>query len=281
MDNQTKIYNPSFIGRQGLLSFLLTLIKEVIDARELIWRLFLRDFKTKYKQSFLGWGWIFLLPLIAIGTFLLLNQAGAIEIGETPVPYVIFGLIGISLWQIFAGGLSATTGSIVAAGSFVAKIRFPREALVISAMCQTMVEFFIRIILLLLIYLIHGLAPSPWMILLPLLIIPLVLFTLGLGFVTSLLNTIARDIQIFINVILSFLIFLMPIMYVVSENSLLSMVNKFNPVFFLISTPRDIIISGSVSYLYEFFISSIISVIIFFSGWLIFTKAQTKITEVV
>lgn len=282
MNNQTRIYKPLSASEKGLFGFRLTLIKDVINARELIWRLFLRDFKARYKQSLLGWGWIFLLPLLAIGTFLILNQAGAIKIGGgIPVPYIIFGLIGISFWQIFASGLSAATGSIVTAGSFVAKIHFPREALVISAIGQTVVEFFVRMVLLLFIYIIYGLTPSPWIILSPILAIPLILLTLGLGFVTSLLNTIARDIQIFINVVMSFLIFLMPIMYNVSEDSLLFSINKFNPIFFLVSVPRDIIISGSFTHLHEFFVSSIISIIIFFFGWIIFTKAQTKITEVV
>lgn len=279
MGGQIRIYKPASASKKSLFSLFRSMTKDLIDARELTWRLFLRDFKAKYKQSLLGWSWIFLLPLVAVGTFLILSKSGVIKIENLPVPYPIYGLIGISLWQVFAGGLSATTGSIVAAGSFIVKINFPRESLVISAIGQAIVEFLVRIMLLFLVYLIYGLLPSPWIILSPLLILPLILLTLGLGFITSLLNAIARDIQSFVNIAMGFFLFLMPIMYTAPKNGLLHQINKYNPVFFLIAVPRDIIIAGNFSHIEQFLISSTVAIIIFLFGWLVFNKAQMKIAE--
>src|SRR3989304_5129178 len=101
IDKQIKIYKP--VNRTGIGIFRLIpmMSRDLIKARELTWRLFLRDFKAKYKQSLLGWIWIFLLPAVAVGTFFLLNQSSAIRIENIPVPYPVYGLIGISLWQIF------------------------------------------------------------------------------------------------------------------------------------------------------------------------------------
>lgn len=276
-----KVYLPPSADKKGFFCLFPLMMKELIASRELIWRLFLRDFKARYKQSILGWGWIFLVPLVGVGTFLILNQSGAIKIGNTPVPYPIYGLLGISLWQIFASGLSLATGSIVSAGSFVVKINFSKEALVIASVGQAILEFLIRMTLLLLIYLFFGLWPSFWIVLFPLLITPLILLTLGLGFVASLLNAVVRDIQTFINMILGFFLFLMPIMYTAPEEGLIYKINKFNPLFFLIAVPRDIIISGSFNHLGEFFVSSIVALIIFLLGWVVFNKAQSKIVEAI
>jgi len=281
MTQLIKVYQPISARQKNLIALLPLMIRDLINARELIWRLFLRDIKAKYKQSLLGWIWIILLPIMAVGTFLLLNRSGAISLDNIPAPYAIYGLLGISLWQIFSAGWSAATASIISAGRFITKINFAKEALVVSSLGQILLEFFIRIILLIVLFILYGQFPSIWIILLPLLIIPLILLTLGLGFISSLLNAVARDIQTFINVFLSFFLFFTPIMYTLPETSLLFKLNQFNPVFFLITVPRDLIVSGQTSHLSQFLLSSALALIIFLLGWMIFYKAQSKIAEAI
>lgn len=277
---EIKIYSSESIYKQGFFSVFKAMVKDLMSSRELIWRFFLRDFNAKYRQSLFGWGWIFLFPLVAVGTFLLLNKSGAIKIENINSPYVIWALLGISLWQIFSGGLSTATTSIVSSGSFVTKINFAREALVISSLGQVIVEFLVRMALLLIIYIIYGLLPSAWIIIFPILILPLVLLTLGLGFITSLINTVARDTQNFINIMMGFFLFFMPIMYTLPEKSLLYQINQFNPIFFLIAVPREIIISGNFTHINQFLISVLGALIVFLFGWFIFSRAQSKIAEV-
>lgn len=281
LSEKIKIYIPANKNKTNLLNLFFLMSKELFNARELAWRLFLRDFKVRYKQSLFGWFWVFILPFVAVGTFFILNQSGAIKIENLPVPYPIYGLIGISIWQIFAGGLTNATGSLVSAGSFIVKINFSRETLVLAALGQSIVEFLIRVIMLLAIYVFFGMFPSPWILLLPFFIIPLFLLTLGLSFLSSLLNAVLRDVQTLISVVTGFFLFLMPIMYTMPAKGLLFEINKFNPLFFLIAVPRDIVISGKSNYLSEFVISSFFAVIVFLFGWLVFNKSQSKIAEAV
>jgi len=280
MIKDIKIYKPIFY-RGNLLNRLPIMVLELINSKELIWQLFLRDFKTRYKQSLLGFFWILLIPLMAIVTFLLLGNSGILDISDIPVPYPIYGLLGISLWQIFSGGLMATTSSISSAASFITKINFFKGALVVSSLGQVLIDFIARMTLLIIIYILYGIIPNPSFLLFPFLVIPLVLLTLGLGFITSLLNTIIKDIYNLINIILGFLLFLMPIMYTPGENNFIIQINKYNPVYYLIKTPRDIIILGSSNTINEYLISSLISLIIFLLGWIIFDRAQSKIAEAV
>ncbi|MDZ7586964.1 MAG: ABC transporter permease [Patescibacteria group bacterium] len=281
MINNQQIYQPAFFSQKNIFSLLPQMTRELLAARELIWRLFLRDFSAKYKQSLLGLAWIIILPLVGVSTFVVLNASGIFKAEDLTVPYVIYGLLGISLWQVFSSGWSTITNSLVSAGSFIVKINFSKEALVISSFGSALVEFFVRIILLLILFLFYGELPSFFILLLPFLILPLVLLTLGLGFITSLLNAVAKDAQTIINVLLGFFLFFMPIMYTTSPSSLIYRLNRYNPVYFLISVPRDLVLFGQTNDLIPFIYSSLMALIVFFVGWIIFYKAQSKIAEAV
>ena len=274
-----RTYTANNFYKKSKISIFKDMLKNIKKSRELIWQLFLRNFKAKYKQSLLGWAWLVLMPVITMGTFLLLNISGIIRIGKIPVPYPIFGLLGFTIWQVFANGWLVLTSSVASAGALVTQINFPKETLLISALGQVMVDFIIRFALVLIIYIIYGLNPSIWFILVPLFILPLFLLTLGLGFLTSVFNVIIRDTMSLLEVGLGFFLFLMPIMYTMPEKGFLAQFNKYNPIFFLVNAPRDIMISGSIKYPLEFMLSSMLSVFIFLIGWFVFYITQSKLAE--
>jgi lipopolysaccharide transport system permease protein len=278
-NNKIQVYSAESIYKKGLFNIFKEMIFNLIEQKELIWQLFLRDFKVRYKQSLLGWAWIFLMPLITMGTFLLLNISGVIRIGEIPVPYPIFGLLGFSLWQAFSNGWPVLTRSITSGGALISQVSFPREVLVIAPIGQIIVDFLIRLSLVLLVYLIYGLSPSIYFLFFPLYLLPIFLLTLGLGFLTAILEVIIRDTQNFINVGVSFFLFLMPIMYTMPEKGFLAKVNRYNPIYFLIDTPRSIIISGTIKNPLEFLLASILAFLVFLIGWFIFYISQTKLAE--
>lgn len=276
---EIKVYSSASIYRQGFPKIIKGMFANVINGRELTWQLFIRDFKARYKQSLLGWAWIFLMPIITMGTFLLLNMSGIIRIGDIPVPYPIFGLLGFSLWQAFSNGWLVLTDGLTSSSSIITQISFPKEALIISSIGQVIVDFLIRLALVLIVYLAYGLTPSIWLLLFPLYVLPIFLLTLGFGFLSSLLSVIIRDTKNFINVGMSFFLFLMPIMYTIPEKGLLAKFNQYNPLFFLIETPRSLIISGTINYPLQFLLSSIMALTVFLIGWFIFFMTEPKLTE--
>lgn len=273
------IYTPQSPYKQGLGNIIRGIVRNIISSRELIWQLFLRNLKARYKQSLLGWSWIFLMPIITMGTFLLLNISGIIKIGEIPVPYPIFGLLSFSLWQIFSNGLPVLARAISAGGSLITQINFPREALLFADIASVMVDFLIRLGLVLIVYLFYGLSPSIWILLLPFYLLPILCLTLGLGFLTAILDVLVRDTKNFIDVGMGFLIFLMPIMYTMPEKGILAKVNQYNPIYFLVGVPRNLIIFGHVEYWQQFLISSLGALLIFFIGWFVFYLVQPKLAE--
>ena len=248
-------------------------------TRELIWRLFLRDFNAKYRQSLLGVSWAIVNPLIIIGVFVFLNKSGILNIGETQVSYPLFALIGLSLYGLFSTGLSMSANSIVSAGPMVVKINFPKISLVISSFGQAIVEFAVRCILVAVVFIIFGVAPKRTVLLLPFAVIPLALFTLGLGFFLSLLAGIFRDTIQVVSLFTTLLLFLTPVLYTTPTTGLFVILNTWNPLSHLIIGCRDLVLFGTLSNHGGFFWSSFFSIITFLFGLKIFYIAETKIAE--
>jgi len=278
-DSLIKVYSAKGVYSKGMGSIIKEMFSEIVESRELIWRLFLRDFKGKYKQSLLGWFWVILSPIVAVGTFFVLNKSGVVRVGSIEAPYVLYGLIGITFWQVFSGGLTSVTASITSAGSLVQKIRFPNEVLIIASLGQTLPSFMVRTLMVLLLFLFFGRLPSILFLLFPLFLIPILLLTLGIGFVTSLFNVVVRDVASLVGSVMGLILFLTPIMYALPKSGLLGKVNTYNPLFFLVAVPRDLIIYGKTEFLTQFLWSSAVSLVVFILGWFVFHISQPKLVE--
>ena len=273
------IYSSESIYRQGIGNIIRMMISDFSKSRELIWRLFLRDFTSRHKQSLLGWLWIVLMPLMTMGTFLLLNMSGIIKIGRIDIPYPIFGLMSFSIWNIFSNGLAITTNSVTGAGGLVQKINFSKDSLVFASFGQVVIDFLIRAALTFGIFLLYGRVPPVSFLFFPILLFPLVFLTLGVGMMTSLLQAISKDIVSFVNLGTGFLLLLMPVMYSAEQVGILGKLNAVNPLYYLVIVPRDIMLYGEVHHLAGFIVSGIFGLTVFIFGWMFFYLSQTKLAE--
>ncbi|MCK4819164.1 ABC transporter permease [bacterium] len=253
---------------------------ELLLARELIWRLFVRDFSAKYRQSALGFLWALIMPLVTVGMFIGMNNAGILNIANVGIPYPLYAIIGLTIWSFFTVGLTASSQAITGAGSMVVKINFPKVALLFAATGQTIVDFFIRAVLIGLTFMHYGIAPN-WIGLgLGLIsIIPLYLFMTGIGFVLSLAAAVVRDVANFLNLGLMAFMLLTPVVYPIQGEGLLAKANLWNPLNYFVNVPRDFIVKGHTDYLIEFAYVSSLSLVVFYIGWRLFYLAQTKIAE--
>jgi lipopolysaccharide transport system permease protein len=270
------VYTSDKSGKKGL-GIWKDMFRELVKSKELITRLFLRDLTSRYKQSLLGHLWVVINPFVAIGTFILLNRAGILNIGHTDIPYPLFALIGLSVWQLFAGGIMIASHSILSAGGMISKVNFPREALVFSAMGQVIFDFLVRFCLIILFFIVFKFVPTWGILLFPFALIPLILLTLGCGMILSIINTIIRDTASIVSIFITFLMFLTPVLYPVPVR--FSRVFKFNPLSPLIVTPRDLIAYGHILHPIGFWIMSVVSVLVFLVCWQIFHLAETKLPE--
>lgn len=140
-------------------------------------------------------------------------------------------------------------------------------------------SFLIQFVLVALLFVYYGIVPSIAILLLPLIIIPIILLTLGLGFILSLVNGVVRDVGNVLGVLLTFLMFLTPVLYAKPTIGILAQATNYNPLYYLVSAPRDLVLTGTIPELSGFFVMSIISIIIFIVCLIIFHLTETRVAE--
>lgn len=272
-------YEPDNSLRKGYCSIFSEIFNELKKNRWLTYQLFKRDFWAVYKQSFVGSFWALILPLISVGTFIILNRSGIFNIGEINVPYPIYAILGMAFWQLFSTGLIASANSLVAAGTMITKINFSKKSLVIASLGRSIVSFLIQFILVIILFVCYGIVPSGAILMIPIIVIPTLLLTLGLGFIFSVINSMVRDIGNILGLVLTFLMFLTPVLYVKPRVGILGSFSNYNPLYYLVSASRDLVLTGTSSALNGFFITSIISIIIFIICLIIFHLTETRVAE--
>ena len=275
----TKVtYTKNPLQHKSIWEIWQILITDLWTNRELIWQLAYRDFIKRYKQSAVGILWVFFMPFVTMGTFLLLNMSGVINLGKLPVPYPIYGLLSVSFWNLFTTGLTHTTGSLETARNIVGRINISKSAIVVASFLQVLIDFSVRILILGIIFLLYRQLPPLTVLLLPLLIIPVFWLTLSLGFLTSLLQVIIKDTIQFVTVFINLAILLLPIMYPLPKIGILATINKYNPIVYLLTVPRDLLIDNSPN-LTAYFWSTLFIFGCFLFSWLFFYKAVPKVIE--
>ena len=272
-------YEPDNSLKKGYLSIFSEIYNEFKKNRWLTYQLFKRDFFALYKQSFIGVLWAFIIPLVSVGTFILLNRSGIFSIGDINVPYPIYAILGMAFWQLFSTGLITSSNSLVKAGSMITKINFSKKSLVIASAGQSIVSFLIQLILVIILFIYYKIAPSTAILLVPLFMIPIMLLTLGLGFIFSLLNGIVRDIGNILSILMTFLMFLTPILYAKPSTGILARITNYNPLYYLTSVPRELVLTGVVTEWKGFIISSVISIFIFIICLVVFHLTETRVAE--
>jgi lipopolysaccharide transport system permease protein len=187
-------------------------LHELWRYRELFYFLAWRDVTIRYKQTVLGVLWVVIQPLVAtlIFTFLFGNLAGLPSDGT---PHVVFYFSALLPWTYFSSALANVGNSLIGNVGLLTKVYFPRVILPASVALAGLVDLLIGSVLLVAIMLYYHIAPSWTLFLWPLLVIPLVALTLGVGMVVAALNVKYRDIKYAIPFGIQICLFLTPIIY--------------------------------------------------------------------
>lgn len=246
-------------------------------SRELTWRLILRDFSVRYRQSVLGPSWAVISVLVPAGIFFWLNHSQVLPMAPTPLPYPLFLLVNLTVWQLFASGIASATQSLVTASSLITKLNFPLEALVLASAAQSLVDLSIRIVFLAVAFFVLGYAPHPAIALVVPLLLPLFLLTLGLGLLSSLLNALMRDPGQMLGLMLTFLMFLSPVLYPIDGTH--KWATRLNPITPFLQMAQDLSTTGHLSSPGHYLLASVLSVVLFLVAWRVFVATSVRIAE--
>ena len=159
----------------------------------------------------------------------------------------------------------------------IAKVSFPREVLVIAVIAQAAFEFLVKLLLIAAACIFYHYLPPAGFLLLPLVMLPLVVLTLGLGLVLSLVHAVFRDTAQALGVLLMFVMFLTPVLY--PSAGAREFWFRLNPLTALIEAPRDLFIYGTLRHPQDFFAVSVVCFLVFACAWRVFHLVEAKIPE--
>lgn len=215
-------------------------MKSIVQILGLSWRLFARTVGAKYRKSFLGYFWMVAPALFITAGVTLANRAGILNPGATVLPYPLFALIGTLLWHVFAEAVDVSHQSFEGARSYLTRVAFPREAIILARFFESLVTASVRLVLVLLVmWFALGLdvRSVSWM---AACFAGALFLGLGLGSLLMPFTLLFTDLHHVLKLILTYGLFLTPAIYQPSSDSgLFAIVVRLNPVWPLMDAARD------------------------------------------
>lgn len=185
---------------------------------ELLWNLTLRELRSKFKRSALGWLWSIINPLANIAIYTLVF--GVFFKVRPPVgdpsglkAYGFFLVCGLLPWTYLTNGLGGATQSITANEGLVKKVYFPRAVLPGASTLAWLASFGVELSVLGVVLIVAGNMVIPWI---PIVLVLMVLqtaFVLGIGMLLAAFNSYFRDVQHFLAIALNIWFYSTPILY--------------------------------------------------------------------
>lgn len=258
------IYDTNQRLSKPLLEF-----KEAWRYRDLIWFLVRRDLTARYKRSVLGVAWTMLNPLgMMIVLSIVFSQVFRVQMEGYPA-YVLSGIIA---WTFFSQTSSAAINSLVWGGDLLSRIYIPRSTFAISTIATGLVNLVLSLVPLLGVMLVIGTPIRPSILLAPLGMMPLAMFSLGIGLLISTIGIYFADVVEMYSIILTAWMYLTPIIYplnVLPENVVAWL--QLNPMVHLVNLFRSLVFYGTVPPTQDWLLAFGLSLGVLAIGWLIFT----------
>jgi ABC-2 type transport system permease protein len=264
-------------------------LKRLSSSQELLWNLTLRELRSKYRRSFLGWTWSLLNPLalVAIYSFIF----GVVFGSQAPTgdpsgltSYALYLLSGLLPWSFFGLVTGLGLSSLISNAGLVRKVAFARETLVFSQSIFSLVQFCIEMLLLSTILVIAGSPILPWLPEVIMLMVLLTIFSTGLALALAVFAAYFRDLVYLWTIIMQAYFFTTPIIYNADDlegrvsEPILNILN-YNPMAVFVRAFRNTLYDGRGAEAGDILFLIVVSFSMFFIGFKIFHKFTRRLAE--
>lgn len=218
--------------------------------RHLIWQMSRREVVGRYRGSVMGLAWSFFNPIfmLAVYTFVfsvVFKARWGVGGDESKTQFAVVLFVGMIVSALFAEVLNRAPGLILANINYVKKVVFPLEILPVVSMGAALFHSLASMLVLLLAFVMFNGYLHWTAILMPLILFPLVVLTVGLAWILASLGVFLRDVGQTIGIITTVMMFLAPVFYPIT-----AVPGKFrpfimaNPLTFMIEQSREVLIWG-------------------------------------
>src|SRR6185312_3545002 len=251
---------------------MIELFRDSYRFRELIWALALKDLKLRYKRSVLGFLWALLNPVL---NMIVLSLVFTTVMKMSLPHYPIFLLSVLLPWTFFAQSLAYAVDSIVGNGELIKKVAVPKLVFPIAAVIANMINLLLSIIPLALIVIGMGHKFFWTWIYLPVPLIALSLFTLGVTFLFATANVYYRDVSHIVQILIQVWFYVTPILYALEIfPEKYRWLFKLNPLIFVINEFRLAVYDGQMPRVQNVIASFVCAFASLFIGFAIFRKNE-------
>ena len=264
---------------------IIAMFSSFVRNRHLILQMTRREVIGRYRGSMLGLAWSFFNPLLMLAVYTVVFSTvfqakwGVGSDSKTEFALVLF--VGMIVHGIFAECLNNSPSLMLRHVSYVKKVVFPLDILPWVVMGSTLFHAFISILVWMLFYLAVNQVMQWTLVFLPLVLIPLILFSIGVSWMLASLGVYLRDIGQMTGVLTTMLLFLSPIFYPASRlPEPYQTIIYLNPLTFVIEQARDVMMWGNLPDMAGIALAFFASFMFAWAGFAWFQKTRKGFADV-
>lgn len=259
------------------MSILMEVVAEQWEFRELLVRMTARDLLLRYKQTVMGFGWAIFMPLVNTAIFsVIFTRVATIDVGT---PYPVYAFCGLVAWNFFASSLRFSVTSLTSNPSLVTKVYFPREIFPFSAVLVSIVDFAVSALVLAALMLYYRVEVGWPLLMLPVVVLGIILFTAATALTISMANLFYRDVKYLFEIVIAVWMFATSVVYPIGRvGGKLGAVLALNPMTHLIDAFRAVLLDQRMPGM-AFGLTFAASVLLLAGSWVMFHQAEFDFAE--
>ncbi len=236
-----------------------------------------REVKRKYARSYLGIVWSVLNPLLFMAV---MSMIFSTIFKHSIKNYPIYYLTGLIIWQLFSNATNSAMSALVDNRNLLLRVKLSKQTFVLSRMYAALVNFLYTCIAYLLMLIIFKIEPSFYMLLFPVPVFFMMLFSMGIGYILSVVYVFFPDIKHLYSVILSLWTYVSGVFYSVdSLTPVMKAVVENNPIYAYIAFARDIVMYAKMPEPLDWLRVVGWGLLVFIAGYCVFKRYDNKVME--
>jgi lipopolysaccharide transport system permease protein len=261
-------------------------LRGVWQYRDLVMLFVRRDTIASYKQSLLGPLWFVIQPLMTTLVFTIVF-GGIVSLPTDGLSPFLFYFAGILCWQYFVANLNRTSDTLTTNAALYSKVYFPRLVTPVSTVISNLIVFGIQFavfVMVLCLFMFRGASvhPSISVVLLPLLLLQVAAFGLGVGLIISTLTTRYRDLNYMLGYLLQLWMYATPIVYPLSQvPEKWLWLFYFNPMTAVVQMFRHSLLGSEAPSILMMSYSAAVSALVISLGLVLFTRIERTFMDTI